>query len=79
MVVAGNVMKALFCTLVDDAVHCLAGDGDGDERLEERVHDSQFLHDNIDRNTKDTTGLRRDGDHLLLAVLNRPMMYFESW
>lgn len=48
-VVAGNVMKALFCTLVGDVVHCLTG---GDERREELVHNP--YRDNTDRNMIDT-------------------------
>jgi hypothetical protein len=64
MVVAGNAMKALFCTRVDDADHYSTDDGGGDEQRVEHVR-SRFRHDNTDRSKMDTmTRTYHDGDHL---------------
>lgn len=71
-VVVGNVMKALFCTLVGDADRYLVN-GDDDEQLVEHVHIP--FHDNTDRNTRDMMTLScLDGDHLPLVVLTRSMV-----
>jgi hypothetical protein len=70
--VAGNVMKALICTLVDDAVHCLTDD----DELEERVHIP--FRDNTDRNKMDMTCSCHDEYRLTLALLEQTTVDFES-
>jgi hypothetical protein len=61
MVVAGNVMKALICTLVDDAVHYSTDDDDDGVRRADHVHNP--FRDNTDRNMTDTMTCL-GGDHL---------------
>ena len=78
MVVAGNVMKALFCTLVGDVVHCLTGDGD-DERLVEHVH-TPFHRDNTDHSMMDMkTRPYLDEDRLMSVVLTQQMKHVVNW
>lgn len=64
MAVAGNVMKALICTLVDDAVHYSTDDDDGVRRAE---HVRNPSRDNTDRSKTDTKTCL-GGDHLRSVV-----------
>lgn len=48
-----GLMKALFCTLVDDAAHYSAGDDGGDVRRVDRVRNP--FRDNTDRSKMDTS------------------------
>lgn len=65
MAVAGNVMKALICTLVDDAVH-YSTDDDGGARRADHVRNP--CRDNTDRNTTDMQTCL-GGDHLRSVVV----------
>lgn len=66
----GNVMKALICTLVDDAVHCLLNDDD----VRPAEHVRSPFRGNTDRNTLGMTS----GDRCLLVDCQL-MADSESW